>query len=114
MVRSTDSILEIGTGQRLWGHTSAVAGAKIGSRGKAVSVARQGNESRIWELEGSRQLSKRAPQSVRVQPERIPGENDVGWQEDVMSGLVGFDTEKVILLAEKRTSEKSLLVYDFS
>ncbi|KAK5107124.1 hypothetical protein LTR62_001714 [Meristemomyces frigidus] len=52
LVTSTDDILSISAGSRLWGHTSSVSGAHVGGRGKAVSVSRRGDELRVWELEG--------------------------------------------------------------
>jgi len=52
LVNSTTDSLSISAGSRLWGHTSSVSGAHVGSRGKAVSVSRGGDELRVWELEG--------------------------------------------------------------
>lgn len=52
LVTSTAESLQISAGSRLWGHTSAVSGAHVGGRGKAVSVSRRGDELRVWELEG--------------------------------------------------------------
>jgi hypothetical protein len=51
MVSSTKEKLQITPGTRLWGHTSAVSGVQVESRGKAVSVSLRGDEVRIWQLE---------------------------------------------------------------
>lgn len=52
LVTSTADNLQISPGARLWGHTSAVSGAHVGDRGRAVSISRKGDEIRVWELEG--------------------------------------------------------------
>jgi len=76
MVTSTTAGLSLSAGRRLWGHTSSIFGAQIGARGKAVSVSLQGNEVRVWELEGGRTLSREQDQlplvqsGIRVTPER--------------------------------------------
>lgn len=51
LVSSTKEELQITPGTRLWGHTSAVSGVHVESRGKAVSVSLRGDEVRIWQLE---------------------------------------------------------------
>ncbi|OQN99538.1 hypothetical protein B0A48_14680 [Cryoendolithus antarcticus] len=74
MIFSTKDSLSISDGTRLWGHTSSVSGAHVGNRGKAVSVSRQGDELRVWELEGgfmssaARKRLAGGSVSVRVQP----------------------------------------------
>ncbi|KAK6435639.1 hypothetical protein LTR95_008171 [Oleoguttula sp. CCFEE 5521] len=74
MIFSTKDSLSISDGTRLWGHTSSVSGAHVGNRGKAVSISRQGDELRIWELEGgfmssaARKRLAGGSVSVRVQP----------------------------------------------
>ena len=76
MVTSNAESLSIGSGESLWGHTSAVSGAQVGDRGKAVSVSMHGNEIRVWDLEGgfSSSSSKRrvaaGEASVQVRPEK--------------------------------------------
>ncbi|OQN95451.1 hypothetical protein B0A48_18407 [Cryoendolithus antarcticus] len=74
MIFSTKDSLSISDGTRLWGHTSSVSGAYVGNRGKAVSISRQGDELRVWELEGgfmssaARKRLAGGSVSVRVQP----------------------------------------------
>lgn len=51
LVTSNTTRFYISDSRRLWGHTSAVAGAEVSHRGRAVSVARRGNEVRLWDLE---------------------------------------------------------------
>ncbi|KAL9617383.1 MAG: hypothetical protein Q9160_007833 [Pyrenula sp. 1 TL-2023] len=51
LVTSDANCLTISDSRRLWGHTSAVSGAEVSNRGRAVSVARRGNEVRLWDLE---------------------------------------------------------------
>ena len=143
LVTSTTSVLSIGTGNRLWGHTSSVSGAHVGDRGKAVSVSSHGDELRVWELEGG--ISSTSPRrrmaageaSVQVRPESskyLPHLN-VGDESDPASpygtyhgfvlghsmcglakarGWVGFDDEKVIVLREKGQGTQALVIYDFT
>lgn len=142
MVTSNAQDLSIGTGSRLWGHTSSVSGAYVGDRGKAVSVSAQGNELRVWELEGgtssiaARRRTAAGATSVKLRPEN----QDIGSQapdhsvgekighgirigssmrssyEEVATnrGWVGFDEEKVIVLGEKIQGAQALVVYDFT
>ncbi len=143
MVTSTSSALSISAGSRLWGHTSSVSGAHVGSRGKAVSVSTRGDELRIWELEGgissstSRRRAALGEVSIRVQPEkRSPLEthnaepnseelsttdNRVGLtfkaneeESTLTKGFVGFDEEKVVILKEKGLGTQALVIYDFT
>jgi hypothetical protein len=75
LVTSTAESLSISAGSRLWGHTSSVSGASVGSRGKAVSVSRRGDELRVWELEGgfgssaARKRLAGGDLSIQVRPE---------------------------------------------
>jgi WD40 repeat protein len=106
LVRSTGSSLTIDPGQRLYGHTSAVSSVQVDSRGKAVSINRNGLEMRVWELEGGISARRRVSASVKVEPVGIPARSDV--TNDVGSGdrvtttaegyLGGFDEEKVVVL----------------
>ncbi|KAI9716552.1 MAG: hypothetical protein M1812_005283 [Candelaria pacifica] len=143
MVTSTSSNLSVGTGSRLWGHTSSVSGAQVGGRGKAVSVSTRGDELRVWELEGgissstSRRRAALGEVSVRVQPENQTPQKE--YNTDISSeefsavsgrtgstfgerqgetamtkGWVGFDEEKVIVLKEKGLGTQALVVYDFT
>lgn len=142
MVTSNTHDLSIGTGNRLWGHTSSVSGAYVGDRGKAVSVSAQGNELRVWELEGglpsiaSRRRIAAGATSVQVRPENrdigsqaleydVPKNMGHGMRIGLTAGLpfgevatnkgwVGFDEEKVIVLGEKVQGEQTLVVYDFT
>lgn len=142
MVTSNTQDLSIGIGNRLWGHTSSVSGAYVGDRGKAVSVSAQGNELRVWELEGgissiaSRRRIAAGVTSVQVRPDN----RDIGSQaqdykmtENMGHGLcvgltagstfgevatkkgwIAFDEEKVIVLEEKIQGAQTLVVYDFT
>lgn len=142
MVTSNAQDLSIGTGNRLWGHTSSVSGAYVGDRGKAVSVSAQGNELRVWELEGgtssiaSRRRIAAGATSVQVRPEnRDTGSHALnhsltekighGLRIGLTTGLpsgevatnkgwVAFDEEKVIVLGEKIQGTQTLIVYDFT
>ncbi|KAE9962193.1 hypothetical protein BLS_000675 [Venturia inaequalis] len=135
LVTSSDKVLSIGAGSRLWGHTSSVSGAHVGGRGKAVSVSSRGDELRIWELEGTnRRKLASSDLSVRVQGENFPSTTsvkrlssalarkgsglglEVRDMEDlsVVRGWVGFDEENVVVLKERGAGSQSLVVYDFT
>lgn len=126
MVTSTINELTIGSGSRLWGHTSSVSGAHVGDRGKAVSVSTIGNELRVWELEGgtpsqsSRKQGREA--SVQVRPDNcVPGEFSLSSckvrqmdESTVAQGWVAFDEEKVVLIRERVQGPQALIMYDFT
>lgn len=142
MITSNAQHLSIGTGNRLYGHTSSVSGAYVSDRGKAVSVSGQGNELRVWDLEGgissstSRRRIAAGTASVQIRPEKSEVQNDVrnegldhGFHHGVgldtgvgvaekgvvsSKGWVGFDEEKVVVLGEKTQGEQTLVVYDFT
>jgi WD40 repeat protein len=139
LVKSTASSLSISCGNRLWGHTSAISGAHVGMRGKAVSVSRLGDELRVWDLEGgiasamTRRRFRNGDMSVRVQPSRALDEssqaekdsarNTIGLRialdqqfddSTVSRGWVGFDEQNVIVLREKLEGRQALVVYDFT
>ena len=126
MVTSTGKSLVIGPGRRLWGHTSSISGAHVGDRGKAVSVTTQGNELRVWELEGQGPLpGTRRPanfEQVSVQVHSagdINGASGGAWEvsrryEEVTKGWIAFDEEKVVLLREKMHGAQALVMYDFT
>ncbi|EDU46509.1 F-box domain containing protein [Pyrenophora tritici-repentis] len=137
LVRSTSSALSIGSGNRLWGHTSSISGAHVGMRGKAVSVSRLGNELRVWDLEGgmnssaNRKRSRNGDLSVRVQPSKFGDEDaqddesgsrvglrfalEQGFDDESVShGWVGFDEQNVIVLRQKSEGSQALVVYDFT
>ena len=81
-VSSTAEGLSIGSGRRLWGHTSSVSGAQVSDRGKAVSVSCKGNDIRIWELEDA--LLRASPTSTAKTPSQSSSTSPVnsvtGWQ----------------------------------
>lgn len=143
LVTSTASSLTVGTGNRLWGHTSSVSGAHVGDRGKAVSVSSLGDELRVWELEGgissasSRRRIAVGEASVQVRPESSKCLPDTKLGSEASSasshgtsygsvlghsmydlamarGWVGFDDEKVIVLREKGQGAQALVIYDFT
>lgn len=130
MVTSTTDELDIGFGNRLWGHTSSISGAHVGDRGKAVSVSTVGNELRIWELEGgitphsSRKRIAAGETSIQVRPGKKAngpsrythhhhhhrGSEDMA----VTKGWIAFDEEKIVLLKEKAQGAQALVTYDFT
>jgi hypothetical protein len=137
LVTSTDATLSIGHGTRLWGHTSAVSGAHVEPRGKAVSVTKRGDELRVWRLEGApmgrRGVTKRIlwsrwrGTSVKVvgkdldkEAEASEESNDEEEDEEgegldgLVRGWVGFDEETVVVLKERVVGRQDLVVYDFS
>ena len=120
LVRSTASNLTIDAGQRLYGHTSGVSSVLVDSRGKAVSINRNGSEMRVWELEGG--VSERRSFNASVRVDQSGGSSgDVGL-------LGGFDDEKVVVLLRtgigssgaevtntpSSQSKRALVVYDFT
>ncbi|KAM3423423.1 hypothetical protein BST61_g856 [Cercospora zeina] len=134
LVTSTAESLSISAGSRLWGHTSAVSGVHVASRGKAVSISRRGDEIRLWELEGgftSSTARKRLASgnlSVKVSAERSfshdvkshvesDGKAAHGPEEAdelaMSRGWIGFDEENVVVLKEYSQGQ-ALVVYDFT
>ena len=136
MVTSNAGELTIGPGRRLWGHTSSVASAHVGDRGKAVSVSKRGNELRVWELEGGitsqgskrrsafadgleRSVQVRAEPRASVQDQNVEVSLDPrSKQKDpdmaVTKGWVAFDEEKVVILREEQRGAQALVVFDFT
>lgn len=137
MVTSNDQELSIGPGRQLWGHTSAVSGAHVGDRGKAVSVSTHSNDLRVWELEGGvlssisrRRTDSGAALSVAIRPSHregaTPGEEPQTKsgtksteQKDIdeamiSKGWLSFDEEQVVLLGEKSRGAQALVVYNFA
>lgn len=142
LVTSTADTLAISAGSRLWGHTSAVSGAHVQARGKAVSISRRGDELRVWELEGgfsSSSARKRLASgdlSVKVKadnssPVRRGSQtalevvhnhavHDAGTSSDetneltLTRGWIGFDDESVVVLKEHSQGRQALVVYDFT
>jgi len=141
LVTSTSASLSIGSGSRLWGHTSSISGAHVGGRGKAVSVSSHGDELRVWELEGgmasaaTRRNLVTGKLSVRLRPKIATSSTNLDVLSDailqrgsglglalehrfedisVTRGWVGFDDENVIVLREKSQGSQALVVYDFT
>lgn len=138
LVTSTADTLSISSGSRLWGHTSAVSGASIGKRGKAVSVSKRGDELRVWELEGgfgstaARKRLAGGNLSVKIRPgvgndqaynsgRDVRGSGNEGFEEAELDDSpeltqtrgVLFDNENVVLLKEQ-SQKQTLVVYDFT
>lgn len=142
VVTSDANNLLIGPGYRLWGHTSSVSGACVGDRGKAVSVSRNGNDLRVWELESglchgdSNGRAADGGKSIRIRSERKVSQSR-GCTDDLNSkaerkaphtpiqgsdveefsyenGWVAFDDEKVLLLKQEGQGAQMVVVYDFS
>lgn len=136
LVTSNADSLSISAGSRLWGHTSAVSGASVGRRGKAVSVSRRGDELRVWELEGGfastaarKRLASgglsvqvkpgsRSSRTVRIRNEESDAERpETDDSEEELTqtrGWIGFDDENVVLLKEENQGKQTLVVYDFT
>ena len=142
LVTSTTDTLAISAGSRLWGHTSAVSGAHVQAKGKAVSISRRGDELRIWELEGgfsSSSARKRLASgdlSVKVKADKSSSPrrgsqtglevvhnhavHDAGTLSDEINeltltrGWIGFDDESVVVLKEHSQGKQALVVYDFT
>lgn len=132
LVKSTDKDLEIAPGRQLFGHTSAVSGAHVGSRGRAVSISAKGSELRVWELEGSILGGRRGRESVKVYPSPLRpslstssypilaypfslSSPQFNWRDSAaIDRWLGFDEEKVIVHREKETGRQVLMVYNFS
>lgn len=111
--------LSVSPGIRLWGHTSGISDAEITARGKAVSVSSQGEEIRVWELEG-----RVSGKSIEVQPNSIangaltsaygPWSGPSSSRCNDRRSWVGFDDEMVLVLKETSDGRESLMMYDFS
>ena len=129
VVTSDDDILDISTGKRLLGHTSAISGAEVSNRGKAVSVSAKGEEIRVWELEEALTTPGRGRGSTEIKPRS--GALDVATAIARRgSGLglalkemrrelaltrrwVGFDDEQVVVMGE-RDHRQIMACYDFT
>ena len=129
IVTSDDSKLEISSGRRLWGHTSAISGAEVSNRGKAVSVSARGEEIRVWELEDAMTTAGRGRSSTQIQSQHAALSimaavakrgNGVGLALQEMSRelaftrqWVGFDDEQVVVMGE-RDERQIMACYDFT
>ncbi|KAK7204248.1 hypothetical protein BZA70DRAFT_187936 [Myxozyma melibiosi] len=107
LVRSTDSELNITSGQRLWGHTKSVANVEVKERGKAVSISADAEEIRVWDLEPMH-LGRLNRDSVQI---RVSDNQDNLPKR--IGNFFGFDDEKVVV-EEDRESGKVVLLYDFT
>ena len=128
MVVSTSESLVIRSGQRLWGHTSAVSTVQVSDRGKAVSVSARGDEIRVWELEPAVssfgiQKTLKDENSIPISPENKRGSSyealglvrgGVDFSAELRHKLGGFDDERVLLLQERDLGMQLLECYDFT
>jgi WD40 repeat protein len=125
---STATSMSISAGTRLYGHTSAISDAAITPWGKAVSVSSQGNDIRLWKLEGGfdgssvalqptssqeTRASKDGTATITTPPGIIARARD-SFNLDDRRNWVGFDDERVVVLKESRTGKESFMVYDFT
>ena len=129
VVTSDDQKLEISTGKRLWGHTSAISGAEVSNRGKAVSVSAKGEEIRVWELEETLTTPGRGRASTEIKPRsgalnvaaaiarRGSGVgialNEMRRELALTRRWVGFDEEQVVVMGE-RNQRQIMACYDFT
>jgi hypothetical protein len=129
VVTSDDDKLEISTGKRLWGHTSAISSAEVSNRGKAVSVSAKGEEIRVWELEEALTTPGRGRPSTEVKARssaldvataiaRRGGGLGLALREmrrelATTRGWVGFDDEQVVVMGE-RDQRQIMACYDFT
>ncbi|OAP57856.1 hypothetical protein AYL99_08594 [Fonsecaea erecta] len=129
LVTSNDQRLEISAGRRLWGHTSAVSGAEVNNRGKAVSISCHGDEMRVWELEPVMATESQPRASTRVTAvdafsggigllaRRGPGLGlalgEMSRELELTRRWVGFDDEQVVVLGE-RNQRQIMALYDFT
>jgi WD40 repeat protein len=129
LVTSNDQKLEITSGRRLWGHTSAVSGAEVDKRGKAVSVSSRGGEMRVWELEAvmtgvqdrtSTQVKTTATPSglASALSCRLAGSQscvqEVKQELELSRRWVGFDERQVAVLGETADHKQIMSLYDFT
>jgi hypothetical protein len=128
IVQSDDESLDLSSGKRLFGHTSAITAAEVSNRGKAVSVSARGDEIRVWELEEVLTTARGRP-STQVKPRN--GALDVAMAlarrgqglglvlQEMKKELamtrrwVSFDDEQVVVLGE-RDHRQIMACYDFS
>ncbi|RMZ78259.1 hypothetical protein DV737_g3968, partial [Chaetothyriales sp. CBS 132003] len=126
LVTSNDDKLEISTGRRLWGHTSAISRAEVTHRGRAVSVSARGGDVRLWELEDALTLPSRGKASTAVRPWCEPLDaastiaiaarakglgltiRDMKHELALTQQWVGFDNEQVVVMGERDESEGHL------
>lgn len=126
LVTSNAEKLEIQTGRRLWGHTSAIANVQVDARGRAVTVSMKGDDLRVWELEDLKGTT--SPGSTRIRPTQdldpitaaiVKRGNGLELavrtpeEEALMENCwIGFDRDQVVL-ARERKRQQILICYDF-
>jgi WD40 repeat protein len=129
LVTSSEDKLEISTGRRLWGHTSAVSGAEVNNRGRAVSISSRGDEIRVWELEDAMTTASQRRTSTRIKAvdalssvtaaitRRGSGlglaVHEMERELSLTRTWVGFDDEQVVVLGE-RDQRQIMALYDFT
>jgi len=130
IARSTEKEITIGQPRRLWGHTTGVARAGVGGRGRAVSVSQIGGEVRVWELESMAVAASNADigiiestvvgcvESVQVE-DALRIDKDLYMEQQslrIPSAVewIGFDEEKVLVLTRDEERDKNVMFYDFT
>lgn len=129
LVTSNEEKLEISSGRRLWGHTSAVSGAQVNNRGKAVSISGRGDEMRVWELETVMTTTSQFRTSTKIQAvDALSGVvaamkrrgsglglalREMKRELEITRRWVGFDEEQVVVLGE-RDQKQIMALYDFT
>jgi WD40 repeat protein len=125
-VTSTEDKLEISSGRRLWGHTSAVSRAEVSPRGKAVSMSVKGQDIHVWELEEILRPTGQRSFHIPVVPSHKPlkgaaqeiklGFDLHGLKKElaITRNWVGFDDEQVIVLGEQEDQRQIMTCYDFT
>jgi len=129
LVTSNENKLEISAGRRLWGHTSAVSGAEVNNRGKAVSISSRGDEMRVWELETVMTAGGQPRTSTAIKGiDPLSGVTaalarrgsglglalqDLKRELGLTRRWVGFDEEQVVVLGE-RDQTQVMALYDFT
>jgi hypothetical protein len=129
LVTSNDDRLEISPGRRLWGHTSAVSGAEVNNRGKAVSISSRGDEVRVWELEN---VMTGVPAKTSTQIRAVEALSsiaaalarrgsglglalhEVKRELELNRRWVGFDEHQVAVLGETADHTQIMALYDFT
>lgn len=123
---STDDILEINVGRRLWGHTSAVSAAEVTSTGKALSISANSDEMRYWELEDLLSSYSQKKTSTAIQPLNMLNKaisrrgdgiglavKDMKHETQLTRRCVSFDEEQAIVVGE-RDQRQIISCFDFA
>ncbi|EXJ93287.1 hypothetical protein A1O1_01679 [Capronia coronata CBS 617.96] len=129
LVTSNEEKLEISAGRRLWGHTSAVSGAEVNNRGKAVSISCRGDEIRVWELEAVMTNNSQPKTSTKIKAVHSLSDvaaalarrgtglglavQDLKRELSLTRRWVGFDEEHVVVLGD-RDQKQVMALYDFT